>query len=167
MDIRIDPLWVSILVTCVLVIITGLYLRETRKIRLESIRPIFSLRTGLYTVGGGMHWLFLRNIGGVARDLEIDIETSTSENGKFFVPSLNSGQEVNLNVEFQKIRESNGFVNVKLKFKNGRDQKLTDSLSVDFRRLSKEGRQITFQLSPMDEHLEEIARSLQRIETKS
>lgn len=65
MDIKIDldPLWVSILVTITLVIITGLYMRETRKIRLESIRPIFSLRTGLYTIGGECTFYFQETMG--------------------------------------------------------------------------------------------------------
>jgi len=160
-----DPLWISVLVTITLVIITGLYMRETRKIRLESIRPIFSLRTGLYTVGGGMHFLYLRNNGGVARDLKVDVKTN-AESKKLFVPSLYSGQEINLDIDFQKIRENNGFVNVKLKFKDGYNRSLNDSLSVNFRRLSKEGRQITFQFSPIDQRLEEIRMALQDIERK-
>ena len=67
---KIDPLWISVFVVVVLVVITGYYARETRKIRLESIRPNFSLRTGLYTIEGGMHELYLRNTGGVARDVK-------------------------------------------------------------------------------------------------
>jgi len=34
---ELDPLWVSVFVTVVLVGITGYYARETRKIRLESV----------------------------------------------------------------------------------------------------------------------------------
>lgn len=112
-----------------------------------------------------MHLLFSRNNGGVARDLEVDVETN-AENKKFFVPSLYSGQEINLDVDFQKIRESKGSINVKLKFKDGYNRDLDDSLSVDFQHLSKEGRQITFQFSPIDRHLEEIKRALQDIESR-
>ena len=163
---ELNPLWVSVFVTGVLVVITGLYLWETRKIRLESIRPNFSLRTGLYTIGGGMHELYLRNTGRVARDLEVDVKTSTKEDKLFFVPSLDSGQEIRLDVDFQQIKENNGFVNVELKFKDGYNRKIADSLFVNFESLSKEGREFTFQLSPKDRNIEKIADTLSRIEGK-
>ena len=67
---ELDPLWISAFVTVVLVVITGYYARETRKIRPESIRPNFSLRTGLYIIEGGMHELYLRNTEEVARDVK-------------------------------------------------------------------------------------------------
>jgi len=161
---ELDPLWVSVFVTGVLVVITGLYLWETRKIRLESIRPNFSLRTGLYTIGGGMHELYLRNTGRVARDLEVDVKTSTKEDKLFFVPSLDSGQEIRLDVDFQQIKENNGYVKIELKFKDGYNRECTDSLSVNFEQLSKEGREITFQLSPKDRNIEKIADNLEQIE---
>lgn len=180
-----NPLWVSVFVTIVLVIITGYYARETRKIRLESARPIFSLKTGLYTVRihqgygvythnryrfddtskeGEMHKLYLRNTGGVARDVDVDVETSTNENKLFFVPSLDSDQEIDLGVNFQQIRESNGFVKVKMKFKDGYNRNLIDELSVDLKQLSEGEREVTFQVSPKDRYIEEIAHTLERIE---
>jgi len=163
---ELDPLWVSVFVTVVLVVITGLYLWETRKIRLESIRPNFSLRTGLYTIGGGIHELYLKNTGGVARELEVDVKTSTNEDKQYFVPSLDFDQEICLEVDFQQIRENNGFVKVELKFKDGYNRKCADNLSVNFEQLSKEGREITFQLSPREEYIEKIAGNLERIERK-
>jgi hypothetical protein len=161
---ELDPLWISVFVTVVLVVITGYYARETRKIRLESIRPNFSLRTGLYIIEGGMHELYLRNTGGVARDVNVDIETSTNENRSFFVPSLDSSQEIDLDVDFQQIRENKGFVKVKLKFKDGYKRNLIDSLFVNLRQLSEEKREITFQSSPRDGYIEKIAHALERIE---
>lgn len=161
-----DPLWVSVIVTVVLVGITAYYAGETRKIRVESIRPNFSLRTGLYLSDGGMHGLYLRNTGGVARDVNVDIETSNNESKSFFVPSLDSGQEIDLSVDFQRIRENNGFIKVKLKFKDGYNRNLIGRLSVDLKRLSEEKREITFQSSPRDEHIEMIAYALGNIERK-
>ena len=163
---ELDPLWVSVIVTVVLVGITGLYLWETRKIRLESIRPNFSLRTGLYLSDGGMHGLYLRNTGGVARDVNVDIETSNNESKSFFVPSLDSGQEIDLRIDFQRIQETNGFIEVKLKFKDGYRRNLKDHLFVDLKQLSEEKREITFQSSPKDEHIEMIAYALANIESK-
>jgi hypothetical protein len=178
-----NPLWVSVFVTIVLVIITGYYAMETRKIRLESARPIFSLKTGSYTIRthrgygvythkrfdyiseeGEMHKLYLRNTGGVARDVDVDIETSTNENKSFFVPSLDSGQEIDLRVNFQQIKESNGFVKVKMKFKDGYNRNLIDELSVDLKQLSGGDREITFQVSPKDRYIEVIAQTLEGIE---
>ena len=163
---ELDPLWVSVFVTVVLVVITAYYARETRKIRLESVRPNFSLRTGLYLSNGGMHGLYLRNTGGVARDVKVDIETSNNENKSFFVPSLDSGQEINLSVNFQQVRENNGFVKVKLEFKDGYNRNLIDSLFVNLKQLSEEKREIAFQSSPRDEHIEMIAYALANIESK-
>jgi hypothetical protein len=160
-----DPVWISAFSTGVLAILTGLYLRETRKMRLESVRPSFCLRTGLYTIGGGMHQLFLRNMGGVARDVKVDVVTHEGT-GKFFVPSLYPNQEINLGLDFQKIRNSEGFVKIHVKFKDSYGRDLTDSLSVDFRQLSDERRVITFQLSPLEEKLDDIVRELRDLKSK-
>ena len=163
---ELDPLWVSVFVTVVLVGITGYYVMETRKIRVGSVRPNFSLRTGSYPIGGGMHELYLRNTGGVARDVNVDIETANNENELFFVPSLDYSQEINLQVNFQQIRENNEFVKVKLKFKDGYCRNLSDSFSVDLEQLSEEKREIIFQSSPMERRLKEMADTLKKIEKK-
>ena len=158
--------WVSVIVTVVLVVITAYYARETRKIRFESIRPNFSLKTGLYLSDGGIHGLYLRNTGGVARDVKVDIKTSNNKNKSFFVPSLDSGQEIDLDVDFQRIRENKGFIEVKLKFKDGYNRHLISSLSIDLKQLSEEKRENTFQSSPKDEHIKMIAYALANIESK-
>jgi tellurite resistance protein TehA-like permease len=49
-----DLLWFSIIVTIVFAAVTGYYAYETRRIRQETIRPNLSLRTGMYTYGGGV-----------------------------------------------------------------------------------------------------------------
>ncbi len=91
-----DPLWVSVFVTAILVIITAYYAREMKKMRIESIKPNFSLRTGLYTIGGGIHALYLINRGGVAREVKIDVKENNAVKKRYFVPSLSLGEEVNL-----------------------------------------------------------------------
>lgn len=163
---ELNPLWVSVFVTVVLVLITAYYARETRKIRLESVQPNFSLRTGMYTSSGGMHGLYLKNAGGVARDVKVDIETSNNGKNLFFVPSLDYGQEIDLRVNFQQIRENKGFVKVKLKFKDRYSRNLIDSLTVNLKHLSEEKREITFQSSPKDEYIQMIAYALSNIASK-
>ena len=121
----------------------------------------------MYTSSGGMLGLYLKNTGGVARDVKVDIETSNNS-GKnlFFVPSLDYGQEIDLRVNFQQIRGNKGFVKVKLKFKDRYSRNLIDSLTVDLKHLSEEKREITFQSSPKDEYIQMIAYALRNIASK-
>jgi hypothetical protein len=144
--------WFYIIVTIVFAAVTGYYAYETRRIREESIRPKLSLRTGMYTYGGGFDELILRNTGAVARDIDIDIERGMAGGPKMrealFVPSLDTSQEVSLITDLDSIRRYNGFVNVRLSFKDAANRKLTETLSIDFAALAKRGRKITFQTTP-------------------
>jgi hypothetical protein len=149
-----DLSWFSIAVTILFAAITGYYAYETRKMRQEAIRPNLSLRTGMYTYGGGFDELVLRNTGAVAKDVDIDIERGM-EGGPttkeaLFVPSIDKSQEVSLITDLDSIRQRNGFVNVHLSFKDASNRKLTETLSIDFADLTKRGRKITFQTTPKD-----------------
>jgi hypothetical protein len=146
--------WFSIIVTIVFAAVTGYYAYETRRIREETIRPKLSLRTGMYTYGGGFDELILRNTGAVARDIDIDIERGM-EGGPttkeaLFVPSLDTSQEVSLITDLDSIRRYNGFVNVYLSFKDTSNRKLAETLSIDFADVARRGRKITFQTTPKD-----------------
>ncbi|MBN1761741.1 MAG: hypothetical protein JW878_01505 [Methanomicrobia archaeon] len=158
---ELNPLWVSVFVTVILVIITGLYLWETRKIRLESARPIFSLRPGVTDER------YLINTGRLAKDVNVDVKSSANEDKSFFVSSFDSGQEIDLETDFEQIKKDKGFVKVELKFNDGYNRERKDSISVDFKQLSKEEREIAFSFSPKEDHIEKIAWSLERIERKS
>jgi len=149
-----DLSWFSIVVTIIFAAITGYYSYETRLMRQEATRPKLSLGTGMYTYGGGADELILRNTGAVARDIDIDIEKGM-EGGPtvkeaLFVPSLDTSQEVSLITDLDSIRRDNGFVNVRLSFKDASNRKLTETLSIDFADVAKRGRKITFQTTPRD-----------------
>jgi hypothetical protein len=149
-----DLSWFSIAVTLVFAAVTGYYAYETRRIREETIRPKLSLRTGMYTYGGGVDELVLRNTGAVAKDIDIDIERGM-EGGPtmreaLFVPSLDKSQEVSLITDLDSIKRQDGFVNVSLSFKDASNRKLTEILSIDFAALTKRGRKITFQMTPKE-----------------
>jgi hypothetical protein len=144
--------WFYIIVTIVFAAVTGYYAYETRRIREETIRPKLSLRTGMYTYGGGFDELILRNTGAVARDIDIDIERGmkggSTMKEALFVPSLDTSQEVSLITDLDSIRRYNGFVSVRLSFKDAANRKLNETLSIDFAALAKRGRKITFQTTP-------------------
>jgi hypothetical protein len=149
-----DLSWFSIAVTIIFAAITGYYAYETRKMRQEVTRPNLSLRTGMYTYGGGADELVLRNTGAVAKDVDIDIEKGV-EGGPttkeaLFVPALDKLQEVSLITDLDSIKRQDGFVNVRLSFKDASNRKLTETLSIDFADLAKRGRKITFQTTPKD-----------------
>lgn len=144
-----DVSWFYIAVTIVFAAVTGYYAYETRKMREEAIRPNLSLRTGMYTMGGGADKLALRNTGAVARDIDIDIEKGVEGGStvkeELFVPALDRLQEVSLITDLDSIRRRNGFVNVTLSFKDASNRRLTETLTIDFADLAKRGRKITFQ----------------------
>jgi hypothetical protein len=146
--------WFSIVVTIIFAVVTGYYAYETRRIREETVRPKLSLRTGMYTYGGGFDELILTNTGAVARDIDIDIERGMEGGPKIkealFVPSLDASQEVSLITDLDSIRRYNGFVNVRLNFKDASNRKLTEKLSIDFAEVARRGRKITFQTAPKD-----------------
>jgi hypothetical protein len=141
-------------VTIIFAAITGYYSYETRMMRQEATRPNLSLRTGMYTMGGGFDELVLRNTGAVAKDIDIDIEKGVvggpTQKEALFVPSLDKLQEVSLITDLDSIRRHDGFVNVSLSFKDASHRRLTETLSIDFADLAKRGRKITFQTTPKD-----------------
>jgi hypothetical protein len=108
----------------------------------------------MYTYGGGFDELILTNTGAVARDIDIDIEKGMEGGPKIrealFVPSLDTSQEVSLITDLDSIRRYNGFVNVRLDFKDASNRKLTETLSIDFAEVVRRGRKITFQATPKD-----------------
>lgn len=160
-----DPLWVSVLVTIILVVITGYYAREMKKMRIESIKPNFSLRTGIYTMGGGIHALYLINRGGVAREVKIDVKENDVIKKRYFVPSLSLGEEINLDISSENLKDKKGVLEILLIFKDGYDRNLNDSLKIDFESIKKEGREIQFQSVSLNKNLKEINSSLKNIES--
>jgi len=101
-----DPLWVSVGVTSILVIINIIYVYEMRKMRIESAKPIFSLRPSL-VIGDEPMELYLLNTGGIARDINIDTSVDGEKKNLLFVTSIPTNGEVDLEIRLQEIKEKN------------------------------------------------------------
>ncbi len=135
---------------------------EMRQSRLDAVKPSLSLQPEEFTFGGGFSALYLMNSGGVAKDVRVDIEVTNPDSKKvLFVPAINREHKVYLQID-GKVQDTGGFIKVIVNFKDSYNQSLSESLSIDFSELKKEGREIRGQYSELDE----IQRILERIERK-
>jgi hypothetical protein len=159
---NLDPLWVSVFVTCVLVVITAYYAWETRRMRLESAKPCFSLRTGIYTISGTALGLYLVNGGKVAKDVKIDVKQDKGITNLYYAPSIANGEEVTLDAVPEEARKRNGWIEVSLSFKDGYGRDLKESLKLDFTELSKEKRIVAYRSTPIESELKNISSSLRQ-----
>jgi hypothetical protein len=133
---------------------------EMRQSRLDAVKPALSLQPGLFTFGGGFSEVYLVNSGGVAKDVKIDIEVTKPELKRLlFVPAIDREHKVHLGVD-DKARDQGGVVKVGVIFKDGYNQMLNESFSIDFSELKEEGREILSQYS----ELFEVKRILEGIE---
>ena len=135
---------------------------EMRQSRLDAVKPSLSLQPEGFTFGGGFSVLYLVNSGGVAKDVKIDIEMTNPDSKKvLFVPAINREHKVYLHVGGE-VQDKGGLIKVHVNFKDGYNQSFSESLSIDFSELKKEGREISGQYAELDE----IKRVLERIERK-
>ncbi|MBA7540356.1 hypothetical protein ES705_32653 [subsurface metagenome] len=163
----------QILIMYTLVLITAQYATSTRKMveemeqqRIEVARPSLSLRPEHYIEGGGFISLLLQNTGGIAKDVNIDIETtSLSEKKSLFIPAIDKEHIVYLPIRVDKVSEANGVVKVKLHLKDNSNRELVEELSIDFGKLKEESRDFAFQESPILMTLDRIDRTLGQIES--
>jgi hypothetical protein len=133
---------------------------EMKQSRLDAVKPNISLQPGDFT-HGGFGALYLVNSGGVAKDVKIDIEvTKPKSKDLLFVPAINREHRVYLSVG-DKAQDQGGVVKVDVVFKDGYNQMLSESLSIDFSELKEEGREIWTQYS----ELSEIKRELSEIKS--
>lgn len=162
----VDPLWVSSFITLILVIITGYYAWETKKIRLEAIRPNFALKIDFLNVGGGIKALYLVNTGGTARNVKIDVQSDDMIFEKFFfAPSIVKDDSVYLYSNLDKLKEDAEKIEVKLLFEDGYNRKLSDFLELDFGTLQYEEfeeREIATHYKQLDFILKEFERAIKK-----
>ena len=130
---NLDPLWVSVGVTAILVIINIIYAYELRKMRLESVKPIFSLRPSLIIRDEPME-LYLLNTGGVAKDVDIDTFINSEKKDSLFVASVPTNGEVDLKIGLNKVMEKKGKIDVILSYKTSYDKKLNNTLPLDYKK---------------------------------
>jgi hypothetical protein len=132
-------------------------IREMRQSRLDAVKPALSLQPEGFTFGGDFS-LYLRNSGGVAREVKIDIEvTKPPSKNVLYVPALNKEHIVRLPLETTKeIYEAGGLVKVVVSFKDSYNQSLTETPQMDFSNLKEEGREIIGQYSEQYEIIEAL-----------
>ncbi len=137
-------------------------IEEMRQSRLDAVKPSLSLQPEGFTFGGGFSALYLMNSGGVAKDVRVDIEVTNPDSKQvLFVPAINREHEVYLQID-GKVQDTGGFIKVLVNFKDSYNQSLSESLSIDFAELKKEGREIICQYSELDD----IGRTLKDIRSK-
>jgi len=135
---------------------------EMRQSRLDAVKPALSLQPGGFTFGGGFSFIYIRNSGGVAKDVKIDIEITNPQVKKaLFIPAINRDNMIYLPIEnVGRLQEAGGLMTVYVNFKDSYNQSLSESLSIDFSELKKEGRELRGQGS----ELEDISSALEKIE---
>ena len=141
-------------------------IEEMRQSRLDAVKPMLSLQPEEFTFGGDFN-VHLRNSGGVAKDVKVDVEiTELGVKKALFVPAINREHSVRLDIgDIRRILESGGSLKVHVNFKDSYGQSLKDSLSIDFSKLKEEGREIKGQYSELygiDRSLEDITRKIDR-----
>lgn len=136
-------------------------MEEIRQSRLDAVKPALSLQPEGFTFGGDFA-LYLRNSGGVAKEVKIDIEvTNPPLKNVLYVPALNKEHIVRLPLETTKeIYKKGGLVKVVVSFKDSYSQSLTETLQMDFSNLKEEKREIMGQYSEITKALKDIERKI-------
>jgi len=130
-------------------------IEEMRQQRMEMMRPSLSLIPEDYLLSGDFTTLLLQNTGGLAKEVRIDIEmTSSPEKELLFIPAIDKERVVRLPIKVEEIKKSNGTVRVKVELMDCYGRRLTEELSIDFGRLIAEGRKFAFEASPILRTLE-------------
>ena len=132
---------------------------EMKQTRLESVRPSLSIWPENYTFGGGFSSLYLRNAGGVAKELEIDLQiTEPNENTKLYIPALDIEHVVSL-----PITHGCKKIVINCRFRDNYNQYLNDQLELDFSKLEFEDRKLAFQHSPLISTLKDMSKGIDRV----
>ena len=157
----IDPVWASVIVAAVLVLITFWQMMEARKLRLESVRPALSLEPAEYVIDGGPLVFLLVNDGALARDLEIDVSYDGTKHS-MFLSSLSKDEKSPIVQDVQELSQKGSRLFVHVSYKDVYGKKHQENLHVDFEQLKKEGRPFPYITGPWDI----VARSLKDIEDR-
>jgi hypothetical protein len=96
-------------------------------------------------------------------DYRISIDSKIKK--RYFVPSLSLGEEINLEISSENLKDKKGILEISLIFKDGYNRNLDDNLKIDFELIKKEGREIQFQSVSLNKNLKEINSSLKNIES--
>jgi len=164
-----------------LVFVTGIYafatimillenrrtIQEMKRARLDAVKPSLSLQPEDFFLGGGFSSLFLRNSGGVAKEVKVDIETTNPKSNKaLFFPAIDRDHIAYLAIDnIGNIQRNGGLVTISINFKDSYNRILNDSFSINFSELKNEGRELRGQFNPLDS-ITSISGTLRNIEYK-
>ena len=180
-----SALWASVGMSIVLACITAYHAFEARKIRIESIKPSFSVTIGPYPssfdfFGGGdsraglfgerrkidykiTHYgLYLINSGGRAKNIRVDLEYDTSVGKtveKYYSPALTSGEWLSLEVSPEYVQRLKIFIS----YLDDYNHELTDEFSFDYSQLVEEHRELNTSSDTQIGLLVEIKTYLEKI----
>ena len=119
----------------------------------------FSLRPGLI-VGDEPMKLYLLNNGGVAKDVKIDTFINGKQRNLFFVTSIPTNGEVDLDIELDDMRRKNWEITVVLSYKTSYGKELGEFLSLDYRRLFKNERKLGYNYTATEKMLMDVSNGL-------
>lgn len=155
-----------VLATMRIAVVNQQTIKEMKQARLDIVKPAFSLQPEGFTFGGGFSALCLMNSGGVAKDVKVDIEvTNPDSKSALFIPTINREHVVYLEIDGS-VQDKGGLIKVQVNFKDDYGQNLSESLSINFSELKKEGRKIRGQYSELgviSHTLEEIKSEISNI----
>ena len=138
--IQFDSSWSVAGATIALAIITYLYLRETKKIRLDAVEPKLVLEPDEYYAGSaGFNQLGVKNAGSPARNLRIECLIGEESKEKIFVPSLTNGEFIPLQGYDATLPTKGGIFKVRVWYQDIYNEEHQEELSIDFGKLAKEG----------------------------
>jgi hypothetical protein len=153
--------------TIVLAIITFLYMRETRLMRIGSQEPSFSLEPNLYSLAGRFYFLYLFNTGHVGSEIFINCHWNKNTK-KFFILSLGTNSRAVLHgIPIAKIVENKINLSMDIEYKNSRGKKVTTQLEIDFSKYLDDNTEFAYQFNysgNMVETLDEIRKQLRNID---
>jgi hypothetical protein len=110
-------------------------------------------------LGGGFVSLYLRNDGGVARNIYIDVMGDPTQDYKSYIPAIDKEHSVSLPVKWNPTK-----IIVDCKFQDSYNRELTEHLEIDFEKLRDDKRELAYQHSPLLSDLKDITRELSSIE---
>jgi hypothetical protein len=157
----------NVLLVMILVGVTWYYAYQTRRIRIETVKPHFAFEPGLFNTSGDFLCLYLINTGGVARELEA---VPDGEETGIFVPSLARGEKVEI-ISFQRVeqlKQSGSILILSLRYSDGYGEKHQEILSLNFGKIKNHGVPYKFNtLEMMQGNLRQIENRLGDIVRKS
>jgi hypothetical protein len=143
--------------TVVLAVITGIYMWETRRIRLAGQQPSFSLETTSLTLGEDPLHMHIVNTGESATELRIDCSWSNQKK-KLYAASLGKRGRLPLKgVPIPTISQAQDNLTVKINCKDSRGGKFDSEIKMDFAISKAEEREVAYQYNQMETSLRDIA----------